>query len=635
MVGSGRIALRCMVLVLLLAGASLPGAFADERILSFHSRIVVERNGDLLVTETIQVRAQGHEIRRGIYRDLPGLRATKFGMTKMKPFEVLSVKRDGEEEPREVSEIGKGGIRIRIGRADRFLPLESNGRVFSNTFTYEITYRTAQQLYLEEDRDVLYWNVNGTEWDFAADKVSASVVLPEGIKGTAIRGYTGKRRKRGEDFRAELIEAGATIAATRPFGPRENLTLELEWLPGLLDEKAYREARVSFWQDHPLGALGLLLLLTAFAYYVAAWVCVGRDSSKGVIIPRYFPPVGFSAAAVRYLDKMGYDQTCFSAGVLGLAAKKQATIKKDGQEYTLRPNSGRSVALTGDEKDLRKKLFRKGPLELNQSNHVRIERAREGHRKALGAQLETVLFVRNLGWWVPGLLLSLSGGVFFVFAIGPSLEALFILGLLSMLTLAVTRGVAHCVSHKDLGRGLLLTLFFVAFWGVLLVLMIHLSSPWVGGAMLYAAILNQVFYHLIKAPTKRGKKIMDEIEGFRSYMSVAEEERLNRENPPERTPELFERFLPYALALGCEQQWSEKFDGVLRAAGVAPGQSSYSPSYYSGSADSLSGTMNDLSGSFTGSLSSSASAPSSGGSGGGGGGGSSGGGGGGGGGGGW
>jgi len=52
---------------------------------------------------------------------------------------------------------------------------------------------------------------------------------------------------------------------------------------------------------------------------------------------------------------------------------------------------------------------------------------------------------------------------------------------------------------------------------------------------------------------------------------VAEEERLNFENPPEKTPEIFEEFLPYALALDVEQEWSEKFDETLKAAGKSGG----------------------------------------------------------------
>ena len=46
-------------------------AGAVERILQFISDVKVERNGDLVVTETIRVQAEGREIRRGILRDFP------------------------------------------------------------------------------------------------------------------------------------------------------------------------------------------------------------------------------------------------------------------------------------------------------------------------------------------------------------------------------------------------------------------------------------------------------------------------------------------------------------------------------------------------------------------------------------
>ncbi|HAO94942.1 MAG TPA: DUF2207 domain-containing protein, partial [Verrucomicrobiales bacterium] len=81
----------------------------------------MERSGDLLVTETIQVRAEGRIIKRGILRDIPRLRTTKFGLKAKKPFEVLSVMRDGKKENYQTESIGQGGIRIRIGRADVFL----------------------------------------------------------------------------------------------------------------------------------------------------------------------------------------------------------------------------------------------------------------------------------------------------------------------------------------------------------------------------------------------------------------------------------------------------------------------------------------------------------------------------------
>jgi uncharacterized membrane protein len=163
---------------------------------------------------------------------------------------------------------------------------------------------------------------------------------------------------------------------------------------------------------------------------------------------------------------------------------------------------------------------------------------------------------------------------------------------------------------------------------------VYSTSFWVAGLIVTTGLLNVIFYYLLKAPTREGQRILDQIEGFKMYLGVAEKDRLNLENPPERTPALFEKFLPYALALGVEQKWSEQFAAVLSAAGHAGGV--YSPGWYCGPSWNHLGSASFASSfgsSLEGAISSSSTAPGS--SGGGGGGGSSGGGGGGGGGGGW
>jgi uncharacterized membrane protein len=87
----------------------------------------------------------------------------------------------------------------------------------------------------------------------------------------------------------------------------------------------------------------------------------------------------------------------------------------------------------------------------------------------------------------------------------------------------------------------------------------------------------------MKAHTSQGRKIVDQIEGFRQYLGVAEKDRLNFLNPPERTPELFERFLPYAIALDVENEWAEQFEDVLADASLAPRQDGGVTTWYSGS----------------------------------------------------
>ena len=144
-----------------------------------------------------------------------------------------------------------------------------------------------------------------------------------------------------------------------------------------------------------------------------------------------------------------------------------------------------------------------------------------------------------------------------------------------------------------------------------------------------------VFFAIImKRPTLRGRKLLDEMMGFSDYLEIAEKDEMNLRNPPDKTPELFEALLPYALALGVEQAWAEKFASVLAGIRSADG-SAWQPSWYHGTwnTSNLSDTTTHLASGLNSAVSSSVTPPGS--SSGGGGGGFSGGGGGGGGGGGW
>jgi uncharacterized membrane protein len=143
-------------------------------------------------------------------------------------------------------------------------------------------------------------------------------------------------------------------------------------------------------------------------------------------------------------------------------------------------------------------------------------------------------------------------------------------------------------------------------------------------------LVNVIFFYLLKNISPQARKMFDAIEGFKQFLVATEKDRLNMLNPSERTPELFEKYLPYALALDVEQRWAEQFSDVLADFSATGGAGGYSPSWYSGTGTGLASVSRF-------SLSSSAPGLDSGGGGGGGsgGGGSSGGGGGGGGGGGW
>jgi uncharacterized membrane protein len=164
-------------------------------------------------------------------------------------------------------------------------------------------------------------------------------------------------------------------------------------------------------------------------------------------------------------------------------------------------------------------------------------------------------------------------------------------------------------------------------------------TPLVIVVMALALPLLAVFGYLIKAPTLHGRKTMDRIDGFKMYLAVAEAEDLQRVEgiagaSPDKTPELFERYLPYAVALDVAQPWADQFERLFTGISAKNG-ASYHPGWYNGAkpVHNFSSFTTAMTGSLATAISSSSTAPGS--SSGGGGGGSSGGGGGGGGGGGW
>jgi uncharacterized membrane protein len=168
-----------------------------------------------------------------------------------------------------------------------------------------------------------------------------------------------------------------------------------------------------------------------------------------------------------------------------------------------------------------------------------------------------------------------------------------------------------------------------------LTVLVKATSIWMVPILLGLIGANVVFYTLLKRPTLAGRRLMDELEGFKMYLRTAEGDDIRRLQAPKPTAELFERYLPYALALGVENEWAERFSDVLERAGDGSHRG-YSPDWYRGAdfrhlgADGLTSSIGS---SLAGAVSSTSRAPGS--SSGGGGGGSSGGGGGGGGGGGW
>lgn len=635
-----------------------PASYASERIISFDSRISVHKDSTMTVTETIKVNAEGDRIKRGIYRDFP----TRYKGGYVVGFSIKEVKRDGSHEPYHTENLSNG-VRVYIGKRDVFI---SRGE-----HTYELTYDTDKQLGFFEEHDELYWNVTGNGWTFPIEKVSATVILPDGIPADKIKtdGYTGPQGSKAKEFTAFQEYGNPYFITTQPLGAYEGLTIVVGWPKGYITQPpAISRPREAEAAASPKSSgkmkftmpsknkviLGELLVLIIVAYYMAVWARFGRDPQKGVIVPLFAPPRGISPAACRYIMKMSYDNKSFSAALISMAVKGNIAIIEKDKKYTIKRGSADTSNLTAEEKGVLAKLLgNSAKIELENSNHEEIKRAINSLKDSLKIAYEKAYFITNTKYFVPGLILSIAILAASAFFTASSLSAERIGGILFMsvwLTIWTLGVVALLFTvwskWKDFfyGKGFLsfgeavfISLFalpFVFFEIAGAVMMTLFTSSLAPIILLEVVILNLLFYRLLKAPTLAGRAIMDNIEGFKMYLGTAEKDEIRGMGAPAETPQLFEKYLPYAIALDMENAWGRRFTEVLSKAGIGGG--GYSPVWYSGmsfNSANMGAFASSIGGSLSTAISSSSTAPGS--SSGGGGGGSSGGGGGGGGGGGW
>ncbi|MGI9464159.1 MAG: DUF2207 domain-containing protein, partial [Aestuariivirgaceae bacterium] len=282
------------LIALVLALTSL--AEAREEILHFDSLIEVEQDGGIIVTEKITVRAEGRQIKRGIYRDLPVNYVGSLGDRRPAGFKLLEVNSDVTGSAHFTKRLGED-IRIYVG--------ERNRRLKPGVYTYTFRYSMAHQLGYFDDYDEIYWNVTGNRWAFPINRVTTRIVLPSGAKILQTAAYTGHRGDTGKDFDVSRIaENIAEFTTTRQLARHEEITVSVGWPKGIVAAPTMTDQTFSWL----LGNSGLLALFaTAIAvpwFLFTSWLKVGRDPDGGVIIPLFSPPDSLSPAAVSFIHYM-------------------------------------------------------------------------------------------------------------------------------------------------------------------------------------------------------------------------------------------------------------------------------------------------------------------------------------------
>ncbi|MFA5620365.1 MAG: DUF2207 domain-containing protein [Weeksellaceae bacterium] len=613
-----------------------------ERIIHFHADITVDVNASVEVTEKIKVHAKGYRINHGIFRALPKWRDLN-NKQQFVNYKILSVKKNGAKEKYHTKSEG-GFLMIYMG--------DGNITLSPGDYEYELTYTADNQIGFFNDYDELYWNINGTQWEFSTENVSATVVLPEHSKILQHSCFSGGYGSSSRDCVFNILSENTIEWQAKDLNPGEGLTIAV----GFGKDVIAPPPPPGFLEKYGLIIGGLLSLFWLLDYYFKSWRNFGVDPPTPTVYPQFSPPDNLSPASIGYIQKGYFGNEMLTAALVNLAVNAYIKITESEEGGFLGFGKSKKFVIQGlkdaedenaisaEEKILLDSILSNPGQRIIVAGKYDpgIESMVKSFKQNLSNQHNQFLNEGNnrKKLWLPFIVITL---VYFVslfvsWKFYPVTELLvigvFLYGGSLFLFILIT------FLFGMLRFNLTIFLFFITFIFILAMVLvtrkfnieIHINFLFCYFYIIITFLSMILFQYLIKRPSEEKLRKKSMIDGLKMYMSAAENKQLQYFNPPEMTPQFFEKLLPFAMVLGVDKIWGEKFENYINNSTVE-----YQNSWYFGNSINSMGISSmgrSLASGLTSSIQAASTQPSSSGSGSGGGG-FSGGGGGGGGGGGW
>ncbi len=591
-------AARLLTLLALLALRPSPVAAQSEDtgwlITSFTADYTVRADRQIEVTERIAVDF-GPLQKHGIYRDIPiKYRKTTAdgtniaGGTVTVDLELLGVT-DDAGQPLQTKVTRGRDARIRIGSPDFTV---------SGPQVYVIRYRLERGVGFFDDHDELYWQVTGTESPVPILEASATVRIPiadvdDTLPAWGAWCYAGWEESNDMSrCTAAMTQPGEYQFSVGRLDPGEGLTLVASFPKGIVPAPTVAEETAEavgfFW---PI-AIPLITLLGMWR----AWWTRGREPHVGSIVPRWRVPEGIRPGPAGTLLDQSADMDDIIATVLDLAVQGHLTIKEVEPEGLLgRLDEDSFLGRTLKTLGIRKTDWEFARTGKDAGGLARFERevldAVFNGQQARRLSDMTNSFYKE----IPGITKALYDEVV--------LKGLFAKSPDGVRTKWIIIGVLVLFAAVPLA--------FVT------------QRVLVGVGVGVAGVIMLGFARAMPAMTREGSRRYAELKGLEEYIRRAEKLELEMHQAPKKTTELFETFLPYAVALDVSDIWVDQFASVLASqpptwyVGSHPGH--FSASAFKSSLSSFTTAATRTMGSSPGSSSGSGGGGSVGGGGGGGG----------------
>lgn len=480
------------------------------RVSDFTDSLTVTADGSLLVSERISLEFQGewHGIHRTIPIEYPGPHGSNYTLW----VKITGVRdQDGNKLKYESHNLhGYRDLKIYIPHA------------VDVTRTVAIEYVVRNAIRYFDNYDEFYWNVTGNDWPVPIDHASAVVRFPDAARGSLrAQAFTGIFGSAEREAAAGVAGAQAWFRTTNPLPMRGGLTIDVYLPKGILSEPGAFTRLRWFVGSNPVIVLPLWTLVVMFTL----WWLKGRDPDpRESIAPLYEPPSGVSPAEAGTLIDDRVHSRDISATFVDLAVRGLMKIEEVNEpgllfhhkdyELKLVIPPDRWKGLAAHEKVMLENIFAGG------ADSIRLSSLKNHFYTALPIiRADIMSSLRRKGMYLvdPESANSYSFlGILFV--LGPFLAAQF-LGLADTLT--------------PLGLGI--------------------------ASLLVSAVLWWLFARQMTAKTVQGARTRIAVLGFQEFIRRVDQERLKR-----MPADTFERYLPFAMALGIEHVWAKKFAGLIQ-----------------------------------------------------------------------
>ncbi len=559
-------------------------AHAQERIVDFDVKIQIEKSGDIQIVENITIKAEGNVFRHGLLRILPLTRTDKSGNHSDVKYSINSIKKDGTTEPYFTKE-ERDDWKIYIGDKDVEL---ANG-----IYKYQLSYTVPFQVGYFDNYDELYWNVTGNGWDFPIDKATCQIFLPsENDKFENLHCYTGVKGDTVSNCISSLNATSTVVSFTaKQLRENEGLTIAASFAKGIVNPPSAIQKSASFYKLIKTNLWSGIFLIVMSIFFFFNWKKYGKDPSEKTVIPEFSPPFDWSPAIVGYVYNRELNAKIYMASFLNVAVKGAVKICStiDSGLFTKETNyeleivNNEVTTLSPEESEILNSLSKKNKIKVSDSNYRIFDKAYTKWLAMAGKQINLEDFYQNntKKKWLGFAILLTAGLGYEMLSTNSGSVNYFFYSVLILLSSLLT----VWFSKKVEGTGILILRGLLAFFIYLPTVVIFSMTIFFLNVVQISVIGIVVVMYIIYVWnlgkfTENGRDALHRIEGFKLYLETAEKDRMTMLNPPELTPQLFEKLFPYAIALGVEIQWGKQFETILELA-------KYNPEWYQGNDDSF------------------------------------------------